>query len=555
MSYSKVRTFDIKGEKGSEFLIELYFKDTSVSLVENKPLFGSGFSITWGGQGKTRNKTFFKSDCKLNLLIENDVDEAMIYELLNAGEQKGFIIIKKGSNNDIFWFGYLNTSIDSLSNAGYPYEVQLLATDSIGSYELRQEDLLSNDSTYTNSKSINNHIRDFLDAMNINTIKDKFSANDDDTIFKTAIDWWRQGDTTDSDDPFDLYYTSSAPFRKNKESEPLKYKKFDVLKGSLSVFNTNCMLVNGNYYFTQPNSVKDNTNGTQNYISYTNNETDNGTSADETHILTINQNQNNLLNGSKLLFEPNFKNVSCNFINGSNVLEALGGVDITNLITIGIIQATTNFSNQLFLNWSSIRQERFLQSELGFLPSSLEYGRQNEGHIQIILENATDTYYLRRIADGSLFWAQTSTQSEQILPYIAGNFTAYSLLDANQFTVNSGLSGVPDVTTGVFADTGSTVFVNVNMTFNYQFPLPSIPITGELKIKQVSNANTYFPISGAIVTGSSSTVTTFATGYPKVLSQQIYVSSVNSENQNNQTQQGTAFGAAPRGLLLFIILN
>ena len=46
---------------------------------------GEGFTITWNGQGGTRNRTFLGSECVINYIVKNDDEEAFIKSTLDNG--------------------------------------------------------------------------------------------------------------------------------------------------------------------------------------------------------------------------------------------------------------------------------------------------------------------------------------------------------------------------------------------------------------------------------------------------------------------------------------
>ena len=131
--YKKIRHTEIKGEKGTTWYVELW-KDGFTGTSTEMTLGGEGFEITWNGQGSTRDRVFLGSECVLNLMVQNDTDEDLLYDILDSGFKKYFIRIYKNSTSgsDIWWYGYIQPSFDTIENAPYPYVSKITATDSYG---------------------------------------------------------------------------------------------------------------------------------------------------------------------------------------------------------------------------------------------------------------------------------------------------------------------------------------------------------------------------------------------------------------------------------------
>ena len=231
--------------------------------------------------------------------------------------------------------------------------------------------------------------------------------------FKTGIDWFRDGDTYEANDPFYSYYITSAAYRDDVEKKPLKYKKYDVLKGSLQTFNTIGFLSNGNYYFIQPNN-KIATSGLikiYNYLGTDNEVASGGDIADENVNLTIDQSTNYILAGSTITFDPVLKSVSCDFINGESTFFVPDDADLTTGFTAGLLQGDADEEGSMFINFAATHKEVFNRNQLNFPSSS--YDLVNAGHkttaqLQIKIGTGADTRYLRQGA-GSLEWGTDTT--------------------------------------------------------------------------------------------------------------------------------------------------
>ena len=418
MAYGKYRHSQIKGEAGTTWEVEIWKDgfdqpgDTSTEI----DLHGEGFEVKWTGQGGTRNRQFLTSECIVSFYAENNVDEAFIYDVFQKGDKEYFIRIYKNSvsNANLWWFGWVQPSFDTLSNEPFPYPVKIIATDSIGVYKEREDDTLS-PSTWNKAYRINNHINDFGSTM---SLFDNSSANEspipqNHKWFKTGIDWFRDGDTYEANDPFYSYYITSAAYRDDVEKKPLKYKKYDVLKGSLQTFNTIGFLSNGNYYFIQPNN-KIATSGLikiYNYLGTDNEVASGGDIADENVNLTIDQSTNYILAGSTITFDPVLKSVSCDFINGESTFFVPDDADLTTGFTAGLLQGDADEEGSMFINFAATHKEVFNRNQLNFPSSS--YDLVNAGHkttaqLQIKIGTGADTRYLRQGA-GSLEWGTDTT--------------------------------------------------------------------------------------------------------------------------------------------------
>ena len=86
MAYGKYRHSTFYGEKGSTWNVEIW-KDGYSGSSSEIDLSGEGFEITWNGQGGTRDRVFLGSECKLNCIVKDGVDEAFLYDTIESGYQ------------------------------------------------------------------------------------------------------------------------------------------------------------------------------------------------------------------------------------------------------------------------------------------------------------------------------------------------------------------------------------------------------------------------------------------------------------------------------------
>ena len=223
--------------------------------------------------------------------------------------------------------------------------------------------------------------------------------------FQTSIDWWRDGDTYQSDDPFYLYRTSKAAYIKKPDESPQKYKEYDVLKGALKTFNTTCVLSEGKYNFIQPNNWIGNTNGWTRVYQYDVGGDNRDTTASTlTNLLSVNQTDATILAGSSITFEPSFKEVTANHKSTSDLVVLINNVDANSALNLGYIDAS---AGSMEFKLSGTHTETYLTSVIASnLPSGYEvpnWGIETSVNIDISITDGTDTYYLD--------WSGTSTNS------------------------------------------------------------------------------------------------------------------------------------------------
>jgi hypothetical protein len=162
-SYGKYRDTIVKGEKGTDWYVEIHKKDFSGTSTD-MTLGGEGFEITWNGQGSTRDRIFLGSECVLSLMVRTDTDETDLYNILDAGFKEYFIRIYKSStaSANIWWYGWIQPSFDTVENAPYPYVSRITATDSYGYYEKQLFSTFSSEEIKQDNHSLANIYLNYL---------------------------------------------------------------------------------------------------------------------------------------------------------------------------------------------------------------------------------------------------------------------------------------------------------------------------------------------------------------------------------------------------------
>tara|TARA_R110000787_G_scaffold54157_1_gene126182 strand:- start:868 stop:4068 length:3201 start_codon:yes stop_codon:yes gene_type:complete len=362
--------------------------------------------------------------------------------------------------------------------------------------------------------------------------------------FQTSVDWWRSGDTYQSDDPFYLYRTTKAAYRGDKEQKPRNYKEYDVLKGALKTFNTNCILSNGKYNFIQPNNWLENTNGILPFYSYSeggdNRDT---TSVSENNLVSINGSttvgNGAILAGSNLTFEPAFKGVDATFISGAVAVEISPTVDFTTFQTVGQVEASVS-NSFMYLKMNLRHYETLLitavDAALGTGYSLRNNLIRTDFAIEIRVINGSTTYYVRKFGNEHI-WQTAQAELEK---KVGRGLEGWSSLNGVDYNYPCSISK------------GTTHYTAKSENqFIPFFPQP--PISGDLQIK-VTGVNTYnkyldggssygipFPVTSAfelteenLLASGSELVNTSTTSQS---SDEIGITYSSTQNENSAEEQ------------------
>ncbi len=387
--------------------------------------FTEGFEVTWNGSGGTRDREFLGSDCKINYVVESDVDENFLYSTFNEGYETYFVRIYRGTvaNANLWWFGWIQPAFDVIENHPYPYEFQITATDSYGLWGKKKEEFFSGEDQKNASHSIKNILLTISQDMNLNS--DSFGESSPVPAgfnwLRTSLDWWSSVHTYEQADPAILYFVSKGFVSKpttygedgdiEEDQEPYKYKPFDVFNGVLKSFNTVGYLAEGHYNFIQPNSLANNTTGDLRTFDYKSVIIGNGTSPTTVNtLLTIDQSNHTILGGSNLYFEPSYERVKANFLGGFSSIDVGSGQDMSTEFYAGSLQSGLN--GQLDLNFSARYKEKITKSDFTLTTNYNVYEIcfQTTATLTIRISDGTNQRWLVA-ADGSnvLSWATSAS--------------------------------------------------------------------------------------------------------------------------------------------------
>ncbi len=398
MAFGKVRHSQILSEAGNTWDVEIYKEGFSGTSVEFN-MQGEGFTITWNGQGDTLDTQFLGSELTVNYYVETQDEEDFIYnEVLPLGDEKFYIRIFKtesGSTKKIWWFGWLTPAFDSIENSPFPYVVQLVATDSYGTFKARDKNSFYDYDDKVSYKKITeiigyedppsgasaNDFRGFMGRMNLTPVASDNhpapvyinggSSGDKTAIITNQIHWYRRnaddsiqdynitylpndGSNAILRDPFFNYYFSKSAFAQEDAFDEndeliipygtaLEYKESDVFDTVLKVFGAVGFLSEGSYIFRQPFNYKANTDGTVDEQKYRNASdlqsaiSDRYTNSTSNDLLTIDQSTHVVLGGSSLNYESSYKNVSIDFNEGFSIATVEKGTLLDTRIGIGTL--------------------------------------------------------------------------------------------------------------------------------------------------------------------------------------------------------------------------
>jgi len=520
MAYSKIKETTILGQAGTTWTIQMWRENYSGSS-SNMELQGEGFEITWTGEGNTRNRQFLTSELVLKFYVQNSGDENLQSLIFNSGDKEFFIRIYKNGTavSNLWWFGFVQPSFDRISNEPFPYVIDLIATDSIGVYNQRKDDVLSA-SQWNRPYRILNHIVDFGTTMGLS------SGSSADTgpvpvgrkYIKTNIDWFRDGDTYQANDPFYSYYTALAAYRKDAEKKPLNYKKYDVLKGALQTFNSQCFLSEGAYWFTQSlNNLGSSGNiRIYNYIGNDNEIPSSSDIGNENTILHINQttaaNKGVVLGGGGKTFDPVLKSVSCDFINGVANFILPPNTSLLTPTNVGFLQGDADQIGNLQISLKVYHTEVFNANQLNFPSGSPSYDLVNSGFrtellFTIKIGIGSDTRYLA-VSGASMIW-QSSEPTGIARLFMTRGKSAYggtgsALLNNTTFSepwvhstslsnndpIQSDLSSLAAAEFPCRIDKSGSVYTARTRAF-FEGIIPPPPLSGEMTI-QVAGVNKYY---------------------------------------------------------------
>ena len=121
------------GEAGSEYKIEIYWRDQSTGLVMPNEFntFSPGFTISYQSTGDDElNAYVVGSECVVHWMVENATQRTFLEYLISTDEDQYVLVIRK--NDDLFWVGYIEYEGGTFEDQYYPYEYQLKAHDALG---------------------------------------------------------------------------------------------------------------------------------------------------------------------------------------------------------------------------------------------------------------------------------------------------------------------------------------------------------------------------------------------------------------------------------------
>jgi hypothetical protein len=515
MAYGKYRHAEISGQAGTTWYVEIWRKDWagSSSVID---LHGEGFEVRWTGEGGTRDRQYITSECIINCNIQNSTDEDFMYDVFSKGDRRYFVRVYKNAISDagIWWFGWVQPSFSQFQNFPFPYQSSITATDSIGTYGKQPESSLTTAETST-ANPIIEHIKDFGDDSGIynvtadSGVNNNAPARDNQDWIYTSVDWWRDGDTYQSDDPFSLYRISKVPFRTEPEKWPNRYYKSKVLKESLKTFNTIGVLSDGRYNFIQPNNYKGNTSGDLRFYKY-----DKGDEADtpsvevEDNLIiidgTTNANRGIVMGGGSSTYEPPYNSVTANYSFGSAQILIFPG-DYSSYTFVGDMQNDPSAPDSAHLNVNLYLYNKEVLSESSVIDSLSTLSQTDPSlqgmyfystfYWQVKISDGTSTYYLTHSTTSNRYqWVTSEPLNKYIIGYPQGAQQVLGSDSNYPQQINSSNSNGPcDMWVewpNIFPVSARRRIAETWGSINVQADLP--PITGQVHIKLTGDRNIYY---------------------------------------------------------------
>ena len=428
MAFGRYKYTNIIGDKGNDWNVELW-GDGFSGTAEEFSTTGAGFSITWTGAGSTRATNFLGSQCTIDFLIKDNSDEAFVYDVMSSGFQKYYVRIYKGSvvTDNIWWFGWIQPSFDVIQNISFPYTYSLIATDSVGYLNQLKPLSFANHGDKLYSASFLTHMFNTFQAgtstgLNIGggTTGDNTPSPDLYRWLRTSADWWREGDAAiyDTTNPLNLYSFCTGGFadetKYDDEGEiiqggnPLSYKAQDVFKGGLKIMGLKGFLAEGKYNLIQPNLLQNNNTGA--LKTYTYSGFGQGTTIENiTTILTIDQENNNLLGGSSFTYEPPLESVSIQYSQGASSFAISNGSNMEAVaFPVGYLIANAGHSEFKFVVHNYIE---VLKNDFSFSSNHDVFSNSytNTCDLEVKLSDGVDDYYLQTYDDSDLYWVLSNS--------------------------------------------------------------------------------------------------------------------------------------------------
>lgn len=135
---------------------------------------GEPVTVTWNGEGSTRNRNFLGSECKLQLNIAHKFDERFIYDVLDSDSKEYMIKVYDSPgfflSSRTVWTGWMQTAFDVVENQYYPFVTTLTANDSYGLFNDKQFEVFDSEDTKQINYTLSSILSTYIDEMQIGNI-------------------------------------------------------------------------------------------------------------------------------------------------------------------------------------------------------------------------------------------------------------------------------------------------------------------------------------------------------------------------------------------------
>ena len=428
MAYGKQFTGTYKSMNGWDYFLEIYVNGYTGSSSAIS-LGNGGCTIKYSTNTESRFNTILPSTMSIPFIVENASQETDFITKLRTTYEENDVYVhlyqSTSADERALWSGWILMDLSVTENIGYPYEVDLEATDGLAL--LKDMDFVKGSTTppyefadlYTYWNPIKSWIHKIINKLPVATTTEGTYA---DWQIRTSMNWYN-GDSvavSQANDP--LVNTRIKPMQLNSESQDGEYEVsncYTALEEILKVIGCRIVYWQHIYWIIQIDEYNTAESGT--FAAPINNDTRSydtagvsvsdyaylGTTTLARYELDIASGTGGiqLLKGSKFSFLPKVKRATAQFISAQKNYYGGFPVDVpSGGATTSVFQSTISDANTY--------SELFIEIPLSvvhtawtFVPFTFEY------YFDLYATDGVDTYYLRQTAStGTIVWDWNTTQ-------------------------------------------------------------------------------------------------------------------------------------------------
>lgn len=235
--------YDIGSEQYKVEIFDSAFSGTAGAL----DLASGGYSLKYTGENSERHNTYLGLECTFTVRIADVTDEQFAVDLANSHEGQFQVRVTNLTDGYVTFLGNILADIGTISDAYYPYSIQITATDGLAA--LKDVPYDNDGVLYTGIETYITHIGRILSKLTY--VSGFYSAGSE--LFRTAIDWHEDSHAdpvTASDDPWQKTWVDSSVFW-GTTGEPKAMDCLAALKHLLAPFGARIMQMEGVFYIEQ----------------------------------------------------------------------------------------------------------------------------------------------------------------------------------------------------------------------------------------------------------------------------------------------------------------